>query len=380
MTIGTRNKQDRTISRDLRRTVTGSKGVGRLSAQFLAHRLEIVTAPKSDPARRLRATVDWDVAIDAGRLTEAEAYYRTERGERFFAKRTAHGTKVMMTDLKQRWDSGAIRDLGRQLWMMQSPLQRYGLMATRELDADDFRIELNSTIGEVEASFKDQMKLALRNYMAMITGELTRAEDRTHVHVTVTFRNGDQYSEGFDIDPVIESAKWEIRVFKLSGRQRGGIDVRTARDYFAKFGGVMVYDAGFRLPYYGVQQDWLGIEFDHSHRRNKSSLLPERLHVRRALNDLPTQGRLLGVVRINTGQEARNADHIQKERGDFLKIQITRDRLVSNRSYEQLREAVRWSLDYYATRQRLREQRKTEIARPKETAGTKTQQRALPAY
>ena len=175
------------------------------------------------------------------------------------------------------------------------------------------------------------MKVALENYMAKITGELTRAGDRTHVHVTVTFRPGEQYSEGFDIEPVIESAKWQIRVFKLSGRQPGGIDVQTARDYFAKFGGVMVYDAGFRLPYYGVQQDWLGIEFDHSHRRNKSGLLPERLHVRRALNDLPTQGRLLGVVRINTGQEARDADDAQNERGDFLKIQITRDRLVSNR-------------------------------------------------
>ncbi len=369
MTIGTRNKQDRAISRDLRRTVTGSKGVGRLSAQFLAHRLEIMTASKSDPARSLRATVDWDVAIEAGTLTEAEAHYRTERGQRSFAKRKPHGTTVMMTNLKQRWDAVAIRDLGRQLWMMQSPLPRYGSLATRKLDADDFRIKLSSTIGEVEASFEDQMMLALRNYMAMITGELTRAGDRTHVHVTVAFRSGEQYSETFDIDPVIESAKWQVRVFKLSGRQPGGIDVQTARDYFAKFGGVMVYDGGFRLPYYGVQQDWLGIEFDHSHRRNKSSLLPERLHVRRALNDLPTQGRLLGVVLIDTGQEAERADHVQRERGDFLKIQITRDRLVSNRSYEQLRDAVRWSLDYYATRQRLREQRKAEIAQPRKTAG-----------
>ena len=131
--------------------------------------------------------------------------------------------------------------------------------------------------------------------MAIITGELTRAGDRTHAHVKVAFRTGEQYSEGFDIDSVIDSAKWQIRVFKLSGRQPGGIDVRTARDYFAKFGGVMVYDAGFRLPYYGVEQDWLRIEFDHSHRKNKSSLLPERLHVRRALNDLPTKDAFWGL-------------------------------------------------------------------------------------
>ncbi len=369
MTIGTRNKQDRATSRELRRNVTGSKGVGRLSAQFLAHRLEIVTAPKSNPTRPLRAIVDWDDAIAAGTLTEAEAHYKTERRQVSFAKDKPHGTSVMMTDLKQGWNSESIRNLGRQLWMFQSPIPHYGSLATPELDPDDFRITLSSTIGEVEEAFEQQIKVALQNYMAIITGELTRAGDRTHAHVKVAFRTGEQYSEGFDIDSVIDSAKWQIRVFKLSGRQPGGIDVRTARDYFAKFGGVMVYDAGFRLPYYGVEQDWLRIEFDHSHRKNKSSLLPERLHVRRALNDLPTQGRLLGVVRIDTGREARRADRSQMESGDYLKIQLTRDRLVSNRSYDMLCYAVRWSLDYYATRQRLREQLRAETARPSETAG-----------
>ena len=78
MTLGTRNKQDQDTSRYLRRSVTGSKGVGRLSAQFLAHRLEMVTAPKSDPTVQLRALVDWDDAIDAGKLTEAEAFFKTE--------------------------------------------------------------------------------------------------------------------------------------------------------------------------------------------------------------------------------------------------------------------------------------------------------------
>ena len=71
---------------------------------------------------------------------------------------------------------------------------------------------------------------------------------------------------------------------------------------------------------------------------------------------------------INTRREAKQADRLQKESGDFLKIQVTRDRLVSNRSYECLCNAVRWSLDYYAARHRLREERKTEVARPIESS------------
>ena len=120
------------------------------------------------------------------------------------------------------------------------------------------------------------------------------------------------------------------------------------------------------MPYYGVEQDWLGIEFDHSHRRNKSALLPARLHVRRALNDLPTQGRLFGLVKINTGNEARAARADARKSGDYLKNSVTRDRLVSNKAYEVLRNAVRWSLDYYASRQRLREEQVLSIVGPEE--------------
>ena len=127
-----------------------------------------------------------------------------------------------------------------------------------------------------------------------------------------------------------------------------------------------MFDAGFRLPNYGVDQDWLGIEYDHSHRKNRSALLPDRLHVLRALNDLPTQGRLFGVVAIDTVKEARTARDSQRETGEFLKIQVTRDRLVANQTYQTLRDAVRWSLDYYATRQRLREQNRVNVLQPKE--------------
>ncbi len=126
----------------------------------------------------------------------------------------------------------------------------------------------------------------------------------------------------------------------------------------------------YRLPYYGVEQDWLGVEFDHSHRRNKSSLLPERLHVKRALNDLPTQGRLLASL-PSTGQTSLGERTAIRTAGEYLNIQVTRDRLVANRAYEILRDAVRWSLDYYATRERIREESILEVKRPEEPSTDK---------
>ena len=364
MTIGTRHKQGTGTSRKFKRQVTGSKGVGRLAAQFLARELEMTTVPEAATRHQLVAEVDWDEAIQKGRLTEAEAHYWERQRSLAFPKMASHGTRIVLRGLKQPWMADDIRDLGRQLWMLQSPMGRYGRVAGERDAPDDFRVKLRSSMAGVEDAFEAQMRRALDNHMATVTGELVKQGGRTYAHVTVSFRSGERHSEQFEVEPIVATANWEIRVFNLSGRQAGGISVQDARDYFEHFGGVLVYDAGFRLPYYGVQQDWLGIEFDHSHRRNRSNLLPERLQVRRGLNDLPSQGRLFGVVEIDTGREAKSATRQQREAGDYLKIQVTRDRLVANRAYEELRDAVRWSLDYYATRQRLREQERAQVARP----------------
>ena len=370
MTIGTRHKEEnRGRSRHLARNVTGSKGVGRLAAQFLAHRLEMATVSREGQASQLVVDVNWDDAIDAGKLTEAVAKYDVEASALTFADASPYGTRVLMKDLKQDWDPTAIRDLGRELWMIQSPIGRYGTVSTDAEDPDAFEVDLSSSLPSVQDEFDQQMQAALGNYIAIIRGELVRRGSQAEVHVRVSFRSGEQHSERFSVQPLIDQARWEIRIFNLSGKQGHGIPVQDARDYFARFGGVKVYDAGFRLPYYGVDQDWLGIEFDHSHRKNRSALLPGRLHVHRALNDLPTQGRLFGVVDIDTGSEARTATEEQKEGGDFLKIQVTRDRLVTNGAYDELRRAVRWSLDYYATRQRLREQTRVQVQQRTEESG-----------
>ena len=364
MTIGTRHKQDTGTSRRFKRHVTGSKGVGRLSAQFLARKLEITTVSEASPRRQLVAQVDWDDAIRKGNLTEAEARYRIEQRSTHFPARTPHGTRVAMRGLKQLWNADDIRHLGRQLWMIQSPIRRFGRLMGGKADPDDFRVQLKSALTGVEDAFQSQMAIALENHVAIVSGKLVREGDRAQTLIRVSFRSGEQYSEVFESKPLVAAAKWEIRVFNLAGKQAGGVRVQDAREYFEHFGGVQVYDGGFRLPYYGVQQDWLGIEYDHSHRRNRSALLPPRLQVRRALNDLPTQGRLFGVVEIDTGQEARSANRQQNKTGDYLKIQVTRDRLVANQPYQELRKAVRLSLDYYATRQRLREQERAQLVRP----------------
>ena len=155
---------------------------------------------------------------------------------------------------------------------------------------------------------------------------------------------------------LLDQARFTILVFKPEGRQPGGVPVGEMRDYLRTYGGVSVYDAGFRLPYYGSQalggHDWLNIGVDQGRRLIASELLPERWRIPgRYLLDLPNPGRIFGAVEVDTNHERRLSDG-GGESGDCLLIQPGRDRLAPNRSFYQLRDLVRFGVDFYANRYR----------------------------
>ncbi|ESY48147.1 MULTISPECIES: ATP-binding protein [unclassified Mesorhizobium] len=370
MTVGTRHKQHSEKSRTLGRRVTGSKGVGRLSAQFLAQRMQLLSTARGS-RERLHAFVDWETAIDTGSLTEAEALYRLEPSDpTLYPLASTHGTVVILHDLKQTWDEEEIRELGRQIWMLNSPIYLFGSNRRRRGDPNDFRIVFKTDLPGVDEAFETQLTQALDNFQAIIRGKIER-EGRNNVStVSVEFED-EVFSETFACPDFLREADWEIRIYNLAGRQAGGVSVYDMREYFEKYGGVTVFDKGFRLPYYGAENDWLELEYDHSHRRNRSKLLPDHLHVARALNDLPTQGRIFGVVNVNTSRENQLAEARRKNAGEFLKIQVSRDRLVANKAFAALRDAVRQSIDYYATLKRRRVAETVEVVRPSERPESK---------
>ena len=61
MRIGTTHKGVEKQSRNLRRPMTGSKGLGRLSVQFLADEMTLETTSSEIPSKTLYAIVDWSV-------------------------------------------------------------------------------------------------------------------------------------------------------------------------------------------------------------------------------------------------------------------------------------------------------------------------------
>ena len=84
MHVGSTHKLGEVLSPELKRRLTGSKGVGRLAVQFLARELVLESVPKrtrlkTGVPQQLYVEVDWERAISSRELTEATALYRLTR-------------------------------------------------------------------------------------------------------------------------------------------------------------------------------------------------------------------------------------------------------------------------------------------------------------
>lgn len=362
MRVGSPHKQRQKVSPDLGRPLTGSKGVGRLAVQFLARGLAMHTVAGATLDREIDALVDWETAVEQGDLTAAYALYEEVQSSQSFPGGSLHGTIIELERLNQFWEPDDIQGLAKEIWWLQPPFERGDGLTAKE----GFRVDLESPDPEAMERFDQQMRAYLGIWHARISGELVREGEngKAAVRVTLDFADGERIRYVLPVgDCLLHKLSFEIRTYYLQGRQKYGIKVGEAREYFNEFGGVRVYDAGFRLPYYGPEHDWLEVEKDHSHRLSRSRLLPESLQVTEGLNYLPTTTRLLGVVHVDTSLERRMAAEGDVE---HLEIQVTRDRLTDNRGYRQLRDIVRWALDFYAMREARRQYADAEAKRADE--------------
>ena len=364
MRVGSTHKVKEEFSPELIRPLTGSKGVGRLAVQFLASELELTSVPKktrlsnqSQP-RELYAVVDWDTAVRAGELTQAVALYELRQSQStLFPLRKPHGTRITLKRLKHEWASEEFESLAREIWFLQPPFR--SLKRVAKEDTNDFKVDLSSTDPKAISLFNSQMSRMVELYTSRLVGKLSpvdNSQKKRKMQLSLELENQPATTYEYHVPirgngtSLINALEFEIRIFTLKHRQPHGIPVQMARNYMAKWGGVHIYDAGFRVPYAGPDADWLRLEFDHAHRLTQSQLLPDDLNVPMGLNFLPTNSRVLGIVNIDTSLEARLANSKRPVSNQYLQIQVSRDRLVDNDAFRQLYDMVRYALDYYATR------------------------------
>lgn len=366
MRVGSTHKMREKISPRFGRPLTGSKGIGRLAAQFLASELELASVPHESRVssesmpEELYAMVDWENAVQAGELTHAAAVY--DLGEpvaKAFPLDRSHGTIVTLRKLKHEWKPQEFEELAREIWFLRPPFRL--LEAHGNAQASGLEVKLKTPDPIAVSLFEAQMSRILDLYSSRLVGKLlpyggSRSGSKRNLVLSLELEGQVTAPHEYQVPArgaekcLINALEFEIRIYTLKYRQPYGIRVNQAREYMKKWGGVHIYDAGFRIPYAGSGADWLNLEIDHAHRLTQSKLLPPDLNVPSGLNHLPTNSRVLGVVRIDASTEARLAAVDEDRQRQHLQMQVSRDRLVENEAFLQLRDAVRYALDYYATR------------------------------
>ena len=328
MRVGSQHKRRQKRSRKFRRPFTGSKGIGRIATQMLSKNLRIISITEATPTRRLLAHLEWATAVATGDLvnvvvgiTKEELHYPQD-----------HGTMIILDGLNHEWSETMIRNLAAEIWQLQSPFAR--LVDDAEEAGSDFEVRLSGVTESHEAAFRDQMAGILGLWTARAVGEIREGE----FAMSLQFRDEEPIRFPLTTTISVNQAYFELRFYELAGRQPLGIRVQDARNYLRHYGGVHIYDTGFRLPYYGEKDnDWLLISYDMSRRVTLSELLPSEIkQIRRSMLSLPQWNQVLGAVEINTAVEPQ------------LEVTITRDRLVATPAFEELRDLVRQAIHWYA--------------------------------
>ena len=405
--LGTQHKRNKGVSVGLGRPLTGAKGVGRLASQFLGRRIRIESCNGNNCDEAVVVDIDWSTLAGGRELNsfkvDVQSVGRSQIGG--FPEGSAHGTRIAINRLKVDLDRNDIKLLGREVWSLRAPFSRFGSgrSGMRRDDPDNFDIRFQS--GEIEflESFDAILDdLVDRLWRARITGRVAKGRESDMGEVAVDFTErypagapAETFADGVKLSdlrpvgaraelapkfgrPLIHEVEFTIYVYRLEKRQKARVPLAKLKDYLSRFGNVSIYDAGFRLPYYGIDTDWLQNGADYSRRLSVSALLPSKWGIDGSnFIHLPEPRRLFGIVNINTGRESRAALNWraplqrQAEMDSWLEIQPGRDRLHDNDAYCQLQAFVRYALDLYANRFRARSLRVAEKFLDREPADRK---------
>jgi signal transduction histidine kinase len=396
--LGTQNKRRSEVSPEFGRRLTGAKGVGRLAAQFLGSQLTVETARKNARGAAVRAKIDWSQIRSGEDLSDFPVEVNQISRETLdpFPARRTYGTRIIISGMRTALGPDEIEGLGREVWSLRSPFERIAQRG-REPDPRDFTINLNAGIEDAEELF-DEVLNDLTEYVwrAKISGRVTNGRKTDRGEITIEFTEGyppgtsarvykdeislsslkwGEGSEAFSAladEALLDDVDFTIYVYKLEQKQRANVPLEELKDYLARFGSVSIYDAGFRLPYYGIDNDWLRNGAEQAQRKSISQLLPSKWNIEgRYMLDLPEPRRLFGYVEISTNHEAAAARRRRARSGEWLEVQSGRDRLIDNLAHRQLQAFVRYSLDLYANRYRARLIKSREDARDTEPAERK---------
>jgi signal transduction histidine kinase len=340
MRIATTNKVTRPRSARYGRLTTGAKGVGRFAARKLARyvMLDTIALIAENEWEHTRVTLDWERFVPGADLESIGSNYESER----LNSKQVVGTTLTLSGVREAWnrvDLAEVRGDLQSLVPPFPPVDGKGPLKLRDGATDPgFSIVFVSPeFPEYEGQLSEKFYSAAWAKLTAVVGEGGIPQ------FTLTVR-GDKDRRSYSPNttfPDLLGASAIVHFFQYDQTSFTGTGIRVgeARGIGDKFGGIKVYQDGFRIPPYGDSgDDWLGLDETRARRLTGvdnllRDLVPDDPRARPMLNS-PGNNQLFGAI------------HTSRELHPQLRPTISRERFVEDEAFFQLRRFVRLGIDW----------------------------------
>jgi signal transduction histidine kinase len=309
----------------------GEKGVGRFAAHKLGNKVRLVT--RSAGSQEVVVEIDWENDFKQKRYLDEVEIKVVERTPEHFTGRNT-GTRLEITQLRDTWSRGMIRDLARAINAISSPFSgvvgdfKTKLVLEGHEDWLDGLLDVRDVLKFSLYQAKCVLKGAKLTYEYKFTPfpGMDRVEARKVVH-SLPLQSLDKVKRLINLDNHnIGPVEMRLYVFDQDARvlKLGEVnDKKGLKEFLNESGGVRVYRGGIRVYDYGERgNDWLGLG-------------GRRVNVptKRLSNNL-----LVGTVSL----DIKKSVDLNLNRGLIEKT--NREGFVENGDYEAFRDAVVYAI------------------------------------
>lgn len=266
MRISSNLKKEKPVSDIYKRKKAGRKGIGRFAVQRLGNNLQILT---KTPA----AEKSFEVRFNWGDYQATKNINEISNEINLVAPHTpTSGTKLIISNLKDKWSEAAIKRVYRYLEDILQPVSEFN----ENVGKGGFLLEVKKIQSGKEKEIQNDL-LKIDNYaVAVIRGEVD-ANGMASIDIE-SKRLGLYHKENLSYDVIeekrpfslLKNIKVKAYYFLENYLPRGQ---KTAiQNYLRLYGGIRLYRNGFRvLPYGEPTNDWLKLDFSLRQR----SILPQ---------------------------------------------------------------------------------------------------------
>jgi signal transduction histidine kinase len=319
------------------RTRAGRKGIGRFATETLGSRLRLRTTVAGEPTA-LSIDFDWQTDYPAGKdLGEIANTYRLE-----LAEEEEHGTILRVEGLYDAWGNDTRGRVRKAIRLLQPPFPPAEVQPARRKSRQHavdpgFRVnvEVNGRLDPLTLHGYDDF---LQAGTAKVHAKVTKG-GRLVAHVTSARLSLDREEALPGRYPKAGEFSLDASYFIFLRGALGGVPMKVAKEMANDFAGIRLYRDGLRVMPYGERDnDWLSLD---------------RLSSRRT--------KLIPVANLNWfGQVS-----ISRESNDTLRDTASREGVVENEAFRQLKKAVQEALVWAATEVgKARERKVTTSKRP----------------